>query len=63
MLFNDPDEYIQMIVKRKIAWKNYYAHVSREHAEWIEKILEDEKYQIPEKVKERVRFNLKYVVK
>jgi len=63
MLYNDLDEYIPMIVRRKIAWKNYYAHVSRDHAEWIEKILEDEKYQIPEKVKERVRFNLKYVVK
>ena len=62
MLYHDPDEHIRMISERKIAWRTNYSHVSQEHAERIEKILADEKYQIPEEVQSRVRFDLKHAM-
>ena len=65
MLYSYGDENIQSLIRPGLYWKHTYAYsgTSKANAAWILEILDDDKYQISDKVKEHIRFNLEHAVK
>jgi len=61
MLYWYEDEAIRNIVWRGLNHRTMYASISRQKAKWIEEILQNEQYNIPEMVKRDILFELKYV--
>ncbi|MDE6053980.1 MAG: hypothetical protein K2G55_09510, partial [Lachnospiraceae bacterium] len=51
------------VILSKICERNLYARISRQQAQEICDILEQNAHQIPAVVGERIRFDLRYVVK
>lgn len=65
MLYSHEDEKVRETVRLALAWKRTYAYsgTTEANAKRILEILDDEKYQIRDSVKEYVRFNLEHAVK
>lgn len=62
MLFWYEDDEIRERIRDGLKARSMYASISEKRAEWIQDILEEEKYHIPEKVKKDILFELKYVI-
>ena len=59
MLYSyDEEDIHESVLKGLTRRANTYASVTGEKAARIEEILDDERYAIPEKIKQRIRFNI-----
>ena len=65
MLYSEKDETIRYTVRRALAWDNTKASTgtTEENAKFITDILNDDKYNIDEKIKKSVLFNLEHSTK
>lgn len=61
MLYWHEDEEVRKTVYYGLRNRTMYASISRKKADWINEILQDSKYNIPEDVKKSITFDLKYV--
>ena len=59
MLYNYENEDVRNIIRRGAKTPTYSYGVTKERLELIASILDDEKYDLPDKLKEKIRFNLK----
>lgn len=60
MLYTYEDEYIKNLFKEGINCINLYDKISTEKAGLIQTVLQDENYHIPQCIKEKISFNLKW---
>ena len=65
MLFSYEDEKIRSIVRRGLIWKESYSYsaVTDDRANWIRTILDSPEYQITDRTRENILFNLDHAVK
>lgn len=62
-LYQYEDVELQEILRRGLEHRSLYERVTVEEAEEIRRILQDERYGIPEKLRKGIEFDLKFVTK
>lgn len=63
MLYSSDDEIVRNIVRTVKGNIRTYSTLSSEQAERIKNIMQDERYGIPEKLRENILFSMKYSIK
>ncbi len=63
MLYSSDDEIVRNIIRTVKGNFRTYSTLSPEQAERIKNIMQDERYGIPEKLRENILFSMKYSIK
>ena len=63
MLYWHEDEYLRLLIQDAAAKRGTYGRVDNTYASEIRSLMNDERYNIPQKLREQIEFDLKYVIK
>ncbi len=63
MLYWYEDEYLRLLIQDAATKRGTYGRVDNTYASEIRSIMNDERYNIPQMIKEQIEFDLKYVIK
>lgn len=63
MLYWYEDEYLRLLIQDSAAKRSTYGRVDNTYTSKIRSIMNDERYNIPQKLREQIEFDLKYVIK